>query len=477
MRRPNGSSATNHHELRRHVKLLLDAKLKRLQQLQDAIRADILMDQERRQLEGMLSPSQLLMRRRSATMPTVMDEEERKNLTQMTNDLLRSIVEDQQLLGNLYSTPYFNYSGYHESAAANLSYLFPGLVAPPSLELHRPSSQQLLEVPLVLQQAEQGGGTYMENVANQTSTHPRINLGPHNSTTINNDLDMSICEEQQSHWSIGSSSSLSTSSMISAHMIAATNIPDIASTSQHPRTTNAHGTKNNVDHAKDSKNVHTTTSNVHTTISDSHTSTSDSHTTNSNPHSTTTSTYAAASPHGTMITSATNCSTSSDHPPSPNRKTRSSVQRDRDFLPLGTEQDRYYLSKFLCFLRLECIEVFTATEEDVFERSSSKRVQSGQVGIRCRFCAHLDRSSRVGRSANYPSSIERLYQGVSMMIYKHFPYCKEIPPEITAKFNSLRTHKKKGDMKTRAYWIEAAKAKGMVDSSHAGIQLCTKQNK
>ncbi len=140
------------------------------------------------------------------------------------------------------------------------------------------------------------------------------------------------------------------------------------------------------------------------------------------------------------------------------------------FLSLGMEQDQLRLSKFLCFLRLECIEIFTATEKDVIERLSSKKVKIGQVGIRCRFCAHLPSCKRVGRSSNFPSSIDRLYQGVSMMVYKHFSLCEEMPTEIREKYDSLRNCTKKGDVESKSYWISSARMKGLVNCG-AGIGL------
>jgi len=145
----------------------------------------------------------------------------------------------------------------------------------------------------------------------------------------------------------------------------------------------------------------------------------------------------------------------------------------RRFFPLGIEhQDSTRLSKFLCFIRLECIELFKATNEVVLERMSSKKVTADQVGIRCVFCANLPARKRAGRSSNFPSSISRLYQGVSMMIYSHFGRCNEMPEGIRAKFEKLRKSTKKGDTESRSYWIESARLKGLVDcEEEQGIRM------
>ena len=140
------------------------------------------------------------------------------------------------------------------------------------------------------------------------------------------------------------------------------------------------------------------------------------------------------------------------------------VKQDRTIFPLGIEKQDvgHPLSKFLCFVRLECIEVFTATEEDVNERLSSKRVKINQAGIRCRFCAHL--RERKGRSSHFPSSIPRIYQGVSMMIYKHFPICDQMPTHIRSKYNELKKFTKRGDVCSQDYWVQSATAIGLIDT-------------
>ena len=154
-----------------------------------------------------------------------------------------------------------------------------------------------------------------------------------------------------------------------------------------------------------------------------------------------------------------------------NMVTKSSTSSS--FFPLGLELDDSRLSKFLTFVRNEMIGIIEATDQDVKDRSTSKKVMKYQVGIRCRFCAHLPFECRAGRSANFPSSIQRLYQGVSMIIYRHFPACKEIPDETREKYEALREYTKKGDVESQSYWISSAKMKGMVDTG-SGILLTSR---
>ena len=133
----------------------------------------------------------------------------------------------------------------------------------------------------------------------------------------------------------------------------------------------------------------------------------------------------------------------------------------REIMTLKTSTDSIWLSPFLCFLRKECCEVFTAAEKDVLERRKSKQVRPGQVGIRCKFCAHLPHSNRVGRSSCFPSSVDRIYQSVTMMIREHFPICPEFPDDTRRRYVVLKTDTKKGEMESKRHWVRSAESIGM----------------
>lgn len=150
--------------------------------------------------------------------------------------------------------------------------------------------------------------------------------------------------------------------------------------------------------------------------------------------------------------------------------------RDRDFTSLGQKDDKDRLSEFLCFLRAECIEVFKATKADVYERRRSKKVNLDQVGIRCRFCVHLPLPERVGRSSSFPSSLDRIYQSVTMMIREHYPKCTMMLPEVREKYQMYRnsnTRRKKGEivLESKSYWVNSAASLGMYDTGDGGIKM------
>lgn len=136
----------------------------------------------------------------------------------------------------------------------------------------------------------------------------------------------------------------------------------------------------------------------------------------------------------------------------------------RQVMTLETEGDSIWLSEFLCFLRSHCCEVFTSSAQDVQERRRSKQINLNQVGIRCRFCAHLPHHERAGRSSCYPSSVERIYQSVTMMIREHFPVCDEFPADVRRKYVNLKKNTKKGEMESKTHWKNAALELGMRNS-------------
>ena len=77
--------------------------------------------------------------------------------------------------------------------------------------------------------------------------------------------------------------------------------------------------------------------------------------------------------------------------------------KDRTYVPLAIDEDSLWLSERQCFIRAEILEVVRASKQEVQMRSSSKTITLRQVGIRCRFCAHVHPSGRAIRASAYPS--------------------------------------------------------------------------
>ena len=143
----------------------------------------------------------------------------------------------------------------------------------------------------------------------------------------------------------------------------------------------------------------------------------------------------------------------------------------RDFMPLAIDEDANWLSEFQQFLRQEILEVFVATSRDVENRTASKKIAATQVGLRCRFCAHLHTSERASRSSAFPSSCTQIYQSFTMMLREHLSgQCHSIPTATKQHFLRLKGQSAQSASDSKRYWIYAAKKLGMSDSAESGIQ-------
>jgi hypothetical protein len=132
--------------------------------------------------------------------------------------------------------------------------------------------------------------------------------------------------------------------------------------------------------------------------------------------------------------------------------------------PLGIDEDHNWLSEFHCFVRSELVEVFRASREDCKARNNS--IAYHQVGIRCRFCAHISPTARAGRSSAFPSSLRQLYQSFTMMLRDHFGKCDMMPLRIRKEFLALKDKPSQGATDSKRFWIYSGMKVGMADSAN-----------
>jgi len=135
----------------------------------------------------------------------------------------------------------------------------------------------------------------------------------------------------------------------------------------------------------------------------------------------------------------------------------------RPYYPLGIDEDPNWLSEFHCFVRLELIEVFRASHEDCKSRNNS--IAYHQVGIRCRYCAHIAASSRAGRSSAFPSSLGQIYQSFTMMLRDHFKNCEAIHSNVRDRFMALKEKPSQGATDSKRFWVYSAEKLGLTDST------------
>lgn len=131
---------------------------------------------------------------------------------------------------------------------------------------------------------------------------------------------------------------------------------------------------------------------------------------------------------------------------------------------MSTPDDAKWLSSYLCYIRSECIEVFEATDGDVADRTNSKKVRRGQVGIRCRYCAHLPIRERSGRSTAYPGNLMNLHQSLYMVAENHLSRrCPHLPPRVRARLLRKKARARSGASAPDSflYWVHAARQIGL----------------
>lgn len=139
--------------------------------------------------------------------------------------------------------------------------------------------------------------------------------------------------------------------------------------------------------------------------------------------------------------------------------------------PLAMPTDNQWLTPLYCFVREKIVEVFTATQKDVDAPSRGKRrtILLNQVGIRCPHCSPLKVGNygayRLG-SVYYPLQISAMYNATMNLLQRHFHHCDMVPNEIQETYKKLKSDEARSGM-SKKYWIESAKALGLVDKKNA----------
>lgn len=145
-----------------------------------------------------------------------------------------------------------------------------------------------------------------------------------------------------------------------------------------------------------------------------------------------------------------------------------SLKTTKEPVCLAQPVDQYKLSDHQQFLRYQ-IELFQASDDEVstHTRGRNKRINVGQVGIRCRHCAHLPPSHRQKGSVYFPATIMGIYQAAQNMSTAHIQcgLCSEMPDRIKEHFKDLIATKAFTTGSGRPYWAKCVKDMGLVDTN------------
>eukprot|EP00529_Nitzschia_sp_RCC80_P000765 CAMPEP_0113521184 /NCGR_PEP_ID=MMETSP0014_2-20120614/44501_1 /TAXON_ID=2857 /ORGANISM="Nitzschia sp." /LENGTH=887 /DNA_ID=CAMNT_0000419119 /DNA_START=382 /DNA_END=3045 /DNA_ORIENTATION=+ /assembly_acc=CAM_ASM_000159 len=129
-------------------------------------------------------------------------------------------------------------------------------------------------------------------------------------------------------------------------------------------------------------------------------------------------------------------------------------------VPLSMSSDKDWLTPLHCFVRQHCVEIFTATEEDVATPSKGKRkpIHVGQIGIRCPYSKGGERGS-----VYYPTSISSIYNATMNLLQRHFHNCTAVPTDLKKRYETLKADDARSGT-SKKYWIESALSLGLVDT-------------
>lgn len=141
-------------------------------------------------------------------------------------------------------------------------------------------------------------------------------------------------------------------------------------------------------------------------------------------------------------------------------------------VPLALPSDKDWLTPLHCFVRGNCVEVFTATEDDVATPSKGKRkpIYVGQIGIRCPHCRIYDSDNGTNRarergSVYYPTTIASIYNATMNLLQRHLHNCPAVPDNIMRRYETLKADDARSGTSKR-YWIESALSLGLVDTEN-----------
>lgn len=136
-------------------------------------------------------------------------------------------------------------------------------------------------------------------------------------------------------------------------------------------------------------------------------------------------------------------------------------------LTMALPSDSRCLTVYQILLR-QSLEYFSATQEDVDARvrGRKQKIRLGQIGVRCRYCAHLKTKHR-GRGAVYfPKTLINVYQAAQNIASAHFcaegTCCPFVPTSIIHEID-IQKPRRDASKAGRSYWVEACSNLGVYE--------------
>jgi hypothetical protein len=135
-------------------------------------------------------------------------------------------------------------------------------------------------------------------------------------------------------------------------------------------------------------------------------------------------------------------------------------------VPMAAAADIDHLSQYQVLIRRQ-LEFFISSEDDATYsvQGRKKLIHLGQVGLRCRHCAHLSHRLRGRGAGYYPAQLAGVYQAAQNMATNHLnQFCHCIPAAVREELCARRGGRH--DSATgggKQYWANQCRDLGLVE--------------
>lgn len=156
----------------------------------------------------------------------------------------------------------------------------------------------------------------------------------------------------------------------------------------------------------------------------------------------------------------------SNPPPASSSSLSTSIMpTNRPPIVLYTDLDEHVLNEYQCLLRKQ-IELFENGVDDVKGKAQGRNnpIVVGQVGIRCRHCAGLPKSTRSKGAVYYSRSLPGMYQVAQVMAKIHFGRdgCRRVPSDVRERLLELKVARTKPSG-GKEYWVHCLTVAGVYE--------------
>lgn len=133
--------------------------------------------------------------------------------------------------------------------------------------------------------------------------------------------------------------------------------------------------------------------------------------------------------------------------------------------PLANPKDRDFVSPYQAIVR-ECLEFFQTGPGDVFSNihGRNNEIRIGQIGVRCKYCAHRPVHWRGRGCLYFPSRVSGVYQAAQNVANNHLAdSCPDVPKDVKEQLDQLRGRSSAKRGGGKKYWEDTCRSLGLYE--------------